>query len=329
MKRELGDQDATKNLPAAADPTVLEVRRREVAAALTAENTRRSYRSALRHYRQWGGDLPADSYSVESYLLTHAESHSPRTLAARLAALSWWHERQGFPDPTRMPAVRDTLRGIRRRYGGPPKKAPPLAMESVEALVKVLAADSTDLAALRDAALLQVGFFGTLRRSELVGIQVADLEWTSAGVTIVLPRSKTDQEAQGCKTSIPFAPGAPLCPASALRTWLDAAGIVDGPVFRRVDRWGHGGRRALDPGSVTRILRARAEAGGVEKADRLTSHSLRRGFATSAYLKGVDFLKIKHQGRWKKDETVQEYIDEAKAFEDNAAGDLLLRKPRG
>ena len=59
----------------------------------------------------------------------------------------------------------------------------------------------------------------------------------------------------------------------------------------------------------------------------MSSHSLRRGLATSAYRAGADFLEIKRQGGWRHDGTVHGYIEEAKAFEENAAGSLLQRKP--
>ncbi|MDO8729210.1 MAG: integrase, partial [bacterium] len=57
-----------------------------------------------------------------------------------------------------------------------------------------------------------------------------------------------------------------------------------------------------------------------------SSHSLRRGMATSAYRAGADFKDIKRQGGWRHDGTVQGYIEEAGQFEENAAGRLLQKK---
>jgi integrase len=58
---------------------------------------------------------------------------------------------------------------------------------------------------------------------------------------------------------------------------------------------------------------------------RISSHSLRRGMATSAYRAGADFRDIKRQGGWRHDGTVQGYI-EAGRFEENAAAHLLKRR---
>jgi integrase len=47
---------------------------------------------------------------------------------------------------------------------------------------------------LRDKAILLLGFAGAFRRSEIVGLQVRDIQISDAGLIITLRRSKTDQE---------------------------------------------------------------------------------------------------------------------------------------
>lgn len=116
------------------------------------------------------------------------------------------------------------------------------------------------------------------------------------------------------------------CPAKALRCWLDTAQIEQGPLFRRISRWGVVGAAPLNVGSVNAILAARAQEARLSHAPEMSSHSLRRGLATSAHRAGADFLEIKRQGGWRHDGTVQGYIEEAGAFEENAAGSLLRRQ---
>ncbi|MBA6122695.1 site-specific integrase [Pseudomonas aeruginosa] len=259
------------------------------------------------------------------YLLTFAEVLNPRTLALRLTALTQWHRYQGFPDPAASATVRKTLRGIERVNGRPRQKAKALLLEDLELIVSHL--DTLEgLAALRDSALLQLGYFGAFRRSELVTLEVRDLQWEREGLRITLPRSKTDQEGEGLERVIPYGDGL-CCPTKVLRGWLEAAQIEQGPLFRRVSRWGVIGEVALHEGSVNTILATRAEAAGLLYVPQMSSHSLRRGLATSAYRAGADFLEIKRQGGWRHDDTVHGYIEEARAFEDNAAGSLLRRKP--
>jgi hypothetical protein len=56
----------------------------------------------------------------------------------------------------------------------------------------------------RDRALILIGFAGGLRRLELTGIEFEHLQWHSSGsgITITLPKSKTDQERQGREVEI-------------------------------------------------------------------------------------------------------------------------------
>jgi hypothetical protein len=77
-------------------------------AAATSDNTRRAYRSAIKHYLDWGGMQPADEPAIVRYLVRYADALKPRTRALRLTALSQWHLHQGFADPTATPAVRKT-----------------------------------------------------------------------------------------------------------------------------------------------------------------------------------------------------------------------------
>lgn len=301
----------------------LAAQHREFLSAATSDNTRQTYRSAIRHFLAWGGVLPGDETAIIRYLLTYAQSLNPRTLALRLTALSQWHAHQGFVDPASTPTVRKTLKGIARTHGRPRKKAKALPIEDLERIVMCLSEMDT-LKAKRDNALLQLGYFGGYRRSELVGLELPHLDWEANGLVVTLPRSKTDQEGEGTIKAIPFGDGS-CCPATALRRWLEAAAITSGPLFRPINKWGQVGEQALHPASVNTILEDCATLVQLDYVPDLSSHSLRRGMATSAHRAGADFRDIKRQGGWRHDGTVQGYIEEASQFEQNAALRLLKK----
>ncbi|XLZ71411.1 tyrosine-type recombinase/integrase [Massilia sp. SR12] len=329
---EPDDQAATGPAPAIRtavtplDDHVLAARHRAFLAAATSDNTRQAYRSAIKHFLDWGGLLPTDEAAVIRYLVHFADRLSPRTLALRLTALSQWHAYQGFTDPAAGATVRKTLAGITRTHGRPKKKAKALPIEDLEAIVAALANLGT-LKAKRDNALLQVGFFGGFRRSELAGIAVEHLDWDAQGMVITLPRSKTDQTGEGIVKAIPYSAG-PCCPATTLRAWLDAADVASGPVFRSITKWGVVGIESLNPASVNIILADAAQMANLDYVPELSSHSLRRGMATSAHRAGAEFRDIKKQGGWRHDGTVQGYIEEAELFESNAAGSLLRSRTK-
>lgn len=162
------------------------------------------------------------------------------------------------------------------------------------------------------------GFFGALRRSELVALQVNDLVWEPEGLLIRLPRSKTDQQGMGLMRALPYGKAA-CCPATAVKTWLDAAGITSGPVFRPTNRWDHIQEKALAPGAVNALLKTLGQACEFDFVPELSSHSFRRGLSTSAARERVDFELIKKQGGWKSDATVWEYIEEGQQLSNNAS----------
>lgn len=287
----------------------------------TSDNTRKSYRSAVRAYENWGGLLPASEAMILRYLVDHADRLNPRTLALRLTALRQWHLLQQLPDPTDTPTVRKTLKGIQRDHGQPKKKARAFSLSEMVAMIDALA-ETGDLKSVRDRAFLLVGFFGAFRSQELVSIQVDHLSWESQGVAILVPRSKTDQTGQGRVKALAYGEG-PLCPVAALRRWLDESSIEQGLIFRGMNRWGTVQSGRMKPASVTLILQSAAKQAGFNRVDELTSHSLRRSLATTAHRAGASFATIKRQGGWSHDGSVWEYIDEADRFEHNVVTALI------
>lgn len=289
--------------------------------AATAKNTRQAYQADIRHYEQSGMPLPATPEDVVNYLQLLAVKLNPRTLSRRLTALKHWHTYQGFDDPTLHPVVRKTLQGITNTYGKPKDKAPPLVPEQLSQMVAYLQEEDT-LAAWRDNALLQLGYFGAFRRSELVSIQYDYIERHKEGISILVPRSKTDQGGEGQRCAIPYGNNR-LCAIRALDVWLGRASIVEGPIFRQIDRWGTLGEEALTPLALTQIIKRRAEACQLPNPKAFSSHSLRRGLATSASYRGASLKAIMRQGRWQHVGTVLGYIEEGQRFEDNAAAAIL------
>lgn len=87
------------------------------------EATRRAYESDLRHFCAWGGSIPATDLMVAEYLAVYAGELACSTLKRRLAAIAKAHRVYGPNSPTRSELVKATLRGIRRRHGGPLTRA--------------------------------------------------------------------------------------------------------------------------------------------------------------------------------------------------------------
>ena len=269
----------------------------ELVEASVSLNTRRVYSSVWRRFDATG--LEANDAGIAAYLIGLFESgRSPATASLAVAALRFRARHAGDPDPVG-PLSERVLAGFRRaaanRGWG---QVTGIRFEEARAVARQAAKDgqgrtrATSLerrvAGLRDAALIAVASDALLRVSEVAALEVGDIDWGSS--TLLVRRSKTDQEGEGAALYL----GKPTL--KRIRVWLEAAGIEAGPLFRPVTRGGLVTKAALTPRSVRRIIKARAEAAGVE--GRVSGHSLRVGTAQSLAARGATVIEMQQAGRW-------------------------------
>ena len=289
--------------------------------AATSNNTRKAYRSDIKHYEQSGGVLPTTPEHIIHYLQQFATTLNARTLSRRLIAIKHWHQYQGFSDPTIHPLVTKTMIGITRVHGKPKEKAPALSPEDLQKIVDALSQDSS-LLAVRDNAILQIGYFGAIRRSEIINIHYEHINWQNEGIEILLPTSKTDQAHEGQYCAIPYGNDV-LCPIKALENWLEKSNIEEGAIFRRIAKNNMISNAPLTALSINHIIHRCAVLANLANAREITPHSLRRGLATSAARANASISTIMRAGRWKQVNTVMEYIEASERFSDNAAKQIL------
>ena len=90
-----------------------------------------------------------------------------------------------------------------------------------------------------------------------------------------------------------------------METWLAAAEISSGPVFRAVGRGGRVSCDALEADSAARIVKRYARRVGLDAA-AYAAHSLRSGFLTSAAESGASIWKMADQSRHRSLDTVRQ-----------------------
>jgi integrase/recombinase XerC len=122
-----------------------------------------------------------------------------------------------------------------------------------------------DNKAIRDRAALRLLYDLGLRRSEVVGLDVDDLD-LDAGTITVMGKGRTQ------KTSLTL----PGPTKEAIRQWLETRGTEPGPLFTNLDRAGKGCR--LTGTSLYRIVRRLGEQVGL----KVRPHGLRHTAITEA-----------------------------------------------
>jgi site-specific recombinase XerD len=301
------------------------------ADASSAPATRRAYQSAWRAWSTWCDahaqtSLPASADAVALYLIDGASRLKVSTLQLHRAAIDAAHRAADLaaPDSARLREVWD---GIRRTHGEPATKKRALRVTDIRQALKNT---PNDVAGLRDRALILVGFAAALRRSELAALFFGQFKshrnsvsFVDAGLEISIVRAKADQFGAGATIAIPFGQHRETCPVLALRAWLEAAKITDGPVFRAIDRHGRIGNEAISDRTVARIVKLSVKRAGLD-AGIYGGHSLRRGMISEAIAGGAGHEPIQAHARHARWDTTRGYIEAENRFRDNAAAKLGL-----
>jgi integrase len=298
-----------------------------------AKATRRAYASDWRHFASWCDangltSLPATPSTVALYLTSLAkpgENEKPRkaaTITRRLTSINAAHKEKGLDSPATMNhhLVASTLHGIRRNLGVAQTRKKPLTRDRI---VKLLGSLVGPIAAARDKALLLIGFAGSLRRSELAALKVNEITRHRNGITLLIPRSKTDQEGEGREVEILLGAHDQTCPVMALENWLKVAGVESGQVFRRVGQHGTVGD-GLDKDSIGRIVKRLVRRARLANPESYGGHSLRAGFVTEASANGATDRQIMKQTGHKSIAMVHRYAREDQKDRQAAASKLGL-----
>jgi len=320
---------------------------REALRTSLSANTRNAYRTGWRRFVAYCEEvgrnpMAATPGDIADFLVRMAfQPRSPRattgkgaplamaTIRVFLAAISRTYREQNRRSPVDDSRVVAVLRGLRRRLDRPPRQVKALQAGEVARILaccdEQVASGRRGLIAVRDAALVAVGFAAALRRSELCALLVEDAEFTSesgraSGMFLHIRRSKTDQLGRGQRVAVPE--GHLLRPVARLRRWLAHSGIAQGPLFQTMRRGGHVQGRPLHPTDVARLVKRYAAAIGLDPAN-YSGHSLRAGFVTSAAAHRARLDKIMEVTRHTSPRMVLRYIRQADAFEDHAGAAFL------
>jgi integrase len=214
-------------------------------------------------------------------LLKSLGPHAPTTVRRRIASWATMTRQRGLEG-----AFNDASFRLAVRLTAVSNEQPQRPMSAIAVTEDVLAqllstCSNGDLVDLRDRAiLLLASATGGMRRAEITDVRLDDL-MTARGKPIEMTaRRKSHVKIKmglpGSSEQVDLIGAA----AEALMRWIKAAGISNGPVFRKVDQWGNVSRRTLTPQSVNLIVKARAAKAGLDPK-LLSARGLRVGATLS------------------------------------------------
>lgn len=285
-------------------------------SASLSPNTLRSYKSMCKKFQTWceknnQSYLPASAETVALYLSSLGGLVSFSTLNSIIAAIEAAHDKSGLTiqgDPSLYRRVR---RGIRRIHKEKQmiKQAPPISVLDLKVVCCRLRNTLKDI---RDRALLTLAFFGAFRRSEIVSLNIENLEFNERGLAISLLQSKASDTKQIIYIS--FAKDKDICPVKAIENWIEKSQIKEGALFLSLLKGSKLSKR-LSGHAVSEIIKLRF-------GKEYSGHSARRGLVTASAGKGTPIHIIKKHSRHKSADMVLRYIDVSRGFDDSSVAVL-------
>ena len=280
-------------------------------------NTIRAYKSDFNHFVNFCKKnnfktLPADPKIVSFYITDLSSTSKVSTLKRRLASISVIHKLKGHYIDIKHPLIIENLMGIQRKKGVFQKSKKPILINELKEIISIIDnSEKDERKKARDKALMLIGFSGGFRRSELVNIDLEDLEFTKEGVKIFLKRSKTDQSGEGMIKAIPYFKDINFCPIHSLKRWIEISQINKGLIFDISDKM------------VAILIKKYLSEAGFD-SEKYSGHSLRSGFATVAADSGADEKSIMTMTGHKTTQMVRRYIKETNLFKNNALKKMNL-----
>jgi site-specific recombinase XerD len=296
----------------------------DLVANSQSRNTRKAYKNDLKQYERFCLDedlkpYPASKEVLALYVSYMTTKFKTATINRRLVSLGSHHRRNGWADYTSDPQIKMLMNGVKRTLGTAQDRKRPLEDKDI---IKLIYQMGDRLIDKRNKLLLLFGFIGAFRRSEIIGLDVADITFVQTGVKVHLNQSKTDQAKKGADIYIHYSENKDLCPVQHLQDYLAAAGINEGAIFRQINRHGQPLERMTGDG-LSYALKQMAAIIGADPS-QIGGHSLRRGSLTTAGRKGVPLSEIRKMGRFSPlSNTVIRYMEESKAASFNRTNALL------
>ena len=296
--------------------------------------TVREYQSDLTLFSQWldennlPDELPIPPETVRNWLENCADNGiRPNTIKRRKAAVGFLHEINGLltDNPRHHPLLQGLCKKVQqvRSQKGQSNRLlqkEPLTGDKLKKLIR-RQCDKKTLTGLRNRALLLVGFYAALRRSELCQLQWSDITIKDdhAQMTLIIRHSKTDKRSEG--RSLTLYKGIPnYCPIQALLDWQHASGLKTGYVFRNLNKLHV--NKPINAQAYAKLIKQGCEKAGLDPA-LYSGHSTRRGMLVTASNKGAKLHILKNHARHQNSKVTEHYIGDGISDRTNPTRGLM------
>jgi site-specific recombinase XerD len=298
---------------------------RQLEVANHSANSLRAYQSDWTHFISYCADKPLSDVSqipeaVKGYLNSlYQQDYKMSTIERRVMGIKYFLHTL-YQVELDLNQISKVLTGLRRELGTKKTGKNPLLKIHVVRMVDAVGIGNTNLQ-LRDRALLLVGFYSAMRRSELLDLKWSEVEITEDGVLLNLVKSKTDQIGKGRKIPLPYKNDA-YCPIKTLLEWKSVClSEMTQFVWRRIGKDDH----IMGPLKTSQyydLIKSYCLRIGLD-ISTYSPHSLRSGFVTQSDLSGASISLIQKTTGHRSDAMVRNYVRDPDNVLKNHAGQLF------
>ncbi len=280
-----------------------------------SENTRSTYETMYNLFVKWcqrynRASMPCCAETIAYYITSLAKNLKFGSIGMSINAIQKYHKDYGVEIIGDKEIYRRVKQGIIRNHPMISSKAKAIRYGDLLEICRNL--NTRSIIDMRDRAILTLGFFGGLRRSEIVSLNMYDIQFNDKGMAVTLMSSK------GSKVPVTLYIShfneQSICPVWSMKElfsylYTDPK-TKDTSIFRQY----HSGERLSDH-AIAVMIKERFGPG-------FSGHSLRRGLITSLSEKGVNMNDIKKISRHKYLESVSQYIEVVEGYQKSSGSYL-------
>ncbi len=260
--------------------------------------------------------VPARWEVVVDYIDHLATQHRFTTIQTRVWAIARLHLAAKLPSPTSIADVGLAMKRVARALGKRKRHARGAWLNHITLMHGTT---DTSLRGLRDRAMTLLAYDLSARQSELMALDIDDISPAANGNgSALIAQSKTDQF--GRRERVFIARDTMV----AIDAWCQAAKLVDGALFRSIDRWGNVGPRLSSRGLSYTAKRLAAAA---ELGDGYSGHSFRVGAAQEMVANNMNLAGVLQAQRRKHADSLHPYLEDIE-IERSAMADLARLQGR-
>lgn len=253
--------------------------------------------------------LPASKDSVIEFIESQ-DNKKPATVKRYLSSIARWHRIIDAQDPINNELVKLTVKRSNQSKSTIQEQAEPLNWSRLQRITdfhnETISTQKNLMLWIRDRALLWLCYDLMTRRSELVSLNLENIEFKEDGTGhALIEKSKTDQAGEGqysyiSKETLVY-----------LSQWIELADIDEGPLFRSVNKGSKVSEARLSERSVNRVFKARSRCLNLNEVaySRISGHSPRVGAAQDLTSENFGMAALKQAGRWKSDRMPSRYTE--------------------